>query len=130
MARFSLDVAAWCERAKADMDLVVRKICLDMFKRVILRTPVATGRARANWSCAIGSVPDDVLELDDKSGTATISKMAAVVAGVKAGDVIYLVNNVPYILPLEYGHSKQAPAGMVGITVAEFQAVVNRATEK
>jgi hypothetical protein len=34
---------------------------------------------------------------------------------------------MPYALRLEYGWSKQAPAGMVRVTVAEFQAVVNAA---
>jgi hypothetical protein len=130
MARsFSLDVSKWCEGQKDRMDIIIRKIALDLFRRVILRTPTDTGRARANWLCAIGDVPNNSVLLNDKTGTATISKMAAVVAGAKAGDIIYLVNNVVYIVPLEFGHSKQAPAGMVGITVAEFQAVVDRATQ-
>ena len=41
-----------------------------------------------------------------------------------AGDVIYLTNNLPYAVPLEEGYSKQAPAGMVALTVQDFQSVV------
>lgn len=124
MASFSLDISKWVEKAQGRIDLVVRKISLDLFSRVILRSPVDTGRFRGNWSVAIGSVPDGVLELNDKSGSATVSKATAAVANVKAGDVIYLVNNLPYGPRLEYGWSKQAPAGMVRVTIQEFGGAV------
>lgn len=39
--------------------------------------------------------------------------MTAGVQPLKLGDTAYLVNNLPYAVPLEYGHSSQAPAGMV-----------------
>ena len=117
---------AWVTKTEQKMDLAVRKIALELFSRVILKTPVDTGRARANWQIAIGSMPNGVLELDDKSGTATISKGSAVVAGVKGGDVIYIVSNLPYINRLEDGYSKQAPAGMLGLTVQELQQVVRQ----
>jgi hypothetical protein len=42
--------------------------------------------------------------------------------------VHFLTNNLPYALRLEYGWSKnQAPAGMVGLAVAEFQSIVRDA---
>ncbi|WP_152615640.1 hypothetical protein [Leisingera sp. ANG-M1] len=105
------------------MDLAFRKIALGMFSQVIMNTPVDSGRARANWQVAIGSVPDGVLTLEDKSGSATISAADASAAGLKAGDVIYLANNLPYIQRLEDGYSGQAPAGMVGLTVQQFQQI-------
>lgn len=124
---FSADISAWIAKAKGNRDQVLRKIALDMFSRVILRTPVDKGRARGNWHVSIGRVDDNVLQLDDKAGTATISAAAAHIAQVKAGDVIYLINNLPYIGKLESGSSKQAPAGMVEITVQEFSSLVGRA---
>lgn len=127
MSKFSLDVAKWAEKAKGNMDQVVRKVCLDLFSRVIFRTPVDEGRARGNWQCAIGDIPDGVLEVDDKSGAVTMSKASAVIAQVKAGDVVYLVNNVPYIGPLERGHSTQAPNGMIGVTLTEYPGIVQQA---
>lgn len=127
---FALDVAKWVEKAKGRQDIVVRKVCLEIFRRVIMRTPVKTGRARGNWQCAIGDVPAGTIELNDADGSATVSAVDAVVANVKAGDVIYLVNNVPYILKLENGSSKQAPAGMVGMTLTEFGAVVEEAAKE
>jgi hypothetical protein len=126
MGRFAIDVERWVEKAKGRVDIVARKIALDMFSRVILRSPVHTGRFRGNWQVKIGDIPDGVLELTDKDGSATISRAQAVILGLQAGDVIYLVNNLPYARPLENGWSKQAPAGMVGVTVEEFNAVVDR----
>ena len=116
----------WASKTDDKLSTAVRKISLELFSRVILKTPVDTGRARANWQVAIGSVPDGTLELTDASGTATISKATAGTAGVKAGDVIYLINNLPYAQRLEDGYSGQAPAGMVGLTVQEFQRVVRQ----
>lgn len=116
----------WVTKTEHKMDLAVRKIALELFSRVILKSPVDTGRFRANWQVAIGSIPSGTLELDDRSGTATISKATATTAGVKAGDVIYLVNNLPYAQRLEDGYSGQAPAGMVGLTVQEFQRIAQQ----
>ena len=120
---FGDQIAAFTEKTERKMDLAFRKITLEMFSRVILNTPVDSGRARANWQVAIGSVPEGVLELEDKSGTATVSAASAAAADLGTGDVIYLVNNLPYIQKLENGYSGQAPAGMVGLTVQQFQQI-------
>jgi hypothetical protein len=118
--------AKWVDKTEKKMDLAVRKISLEMFQRVILRSPVDTGRFRGNWQTAIGSVPSGTLDLDDKSGTATVAKSTAVTMGVKAGDTITLVNNLPYAQRLENGWSGQAPNGMVSLTAQEFQQVVRQ----
>lgn len=36
-------------------------------------------------------------------------------------ETIYIQNNLPYIKALEYGHSKQAANGMVGVTLANAE---------
>src|SRR5690348_9812490 len=103
---FALDVSRWVEKAKGRSDLVVRKVSFDMFRRVILRTPVDTGRARGNWQASIGAQASGELNVTDKSGQATIAAMKTVTDRAKAGDVVWLVNNVPYIRRLETGWSK------------------------
>lgn len=127
---FSADIQKFIDKAKGNLDLVVRKVSLDMFRKVIVKSPVDTGRFKGNWQVAIGSIPAGTLEIDDKGGTATIAKVTAEALNMKAGDVIYLVNNLPYARALEYGHSKQAPAGMVRITIEEFNAAVNKAASE
>jgi len=123
---FAADVAKFGAETLKKKDLAVRKITLEVFSRVILRSPVDTGRFRGNWQAAVGNIPSGTLELDDKSGTATVSKAAAATMGVKAGDIIYLANNLPYAMPLEEGHSQsQAPNGMVALTAQEFKSIVD-----
>jgi len=123
---FAEEIAGFAAKTERKMDLAVLKIALELFSRVILKTPVDKGRARANWQVAIGGAPNGTLELEDKSGTATISAVTASAAGLRAGDVIFLVNNLPYIQRLEDGYSGQAPAGMVGLTVQEFQRIAEQ----
>jgi allantoicase len=108
------------------MELAVRKIMLEMFRKIILKSPVDTGRFRGNWQVAIGDAPEGTLELDDKTGIATIAKADANLAGVDIGDTIFFANNLPYAMRLEEGYSGQAPAGMVSLTVQEFQAITAR----
>ena len=137
MAGFANQMKAWERKTERKMDLAVRKIALEMFRKIILKSPVDTGRFRGNWQLAIGSVPEGTLELDDKTGTATIAKGAATVMGINAGDTIYFANNLPYARRLEEGgypdgpkvengRSSQAPNGMVALTIQEFQSVVSR----
>lgn len=124
MSSFSDQIAAFARKTEAKIETAIRKIALDVFSEVILKSPVDTGRFRGNWQVAIGNVPAGTLEVEDKTGTVTIGKVQAEVLNLKAGDTIYLVNNLPYALPLEYGHSGQAPEGMVRITVQRFKPIV------
>lgn len=76
------------------------------------------GRARGNWQCSIGApIVTEIDRIDPSGSRAT----AEVKKTVKAGEVNYLSNNVPYISRLEYkGHSTQAPNGMVRISLQRF----------
>lgn len=127
LGTFELDIARFVVKAKGNFDVVFRKISLDLFKRVVIKTPVDEGRARGSWSVAIGAIPANEVHANDKTGTVTMARVAAAVLGLKAGDIIYMVSNLEYIRPLEYGHSKQAPNGMVRLSVAEFPHVVRKA---
>lgn len=103
-----------------------RKIVLTMFSEVILMSPVDKGRFRGNWQPAIGTAPTGIVELLDKDGTIVIAKVQGEVDGLKIGDTIYMVNNLPYAEKLENGHSTQAPAGMVDLTFQRFIPVVEQ----
>lgn len=82
------------------------------------------GRFRGNWMFSIGS-PDnsttDEVDPTERNASARITNGAL---EFKAGETAYITNSLPYAIPLEYGHSTQAPGGMVRITVARFQQIV------
>lgn len=109
-------------------DRFVRALTLEATRRVVLRTPVRTGRARNNWNVGRGSptlqnVPEGNYP---ESGSQALGRARSVIARLQAGDTVWITNALAYIPALEGGHSKQAPAGMIAVTVAELQPLVER----
>lgn len=108
---------------------LITKITLDITANLIEDTPVDTGWARANWVPRIGEAfNEDVGGQADPQRVASsgaiqqqaIGQIASGTYRIEQGDV-FISNNVPYILPLNDGHSPQArPAGYIqrGITKA------------
>ncbi len=128
MGTFALDISRFVAKANGNVDLVIKKITFDIFRRVIMKTPVDSGRARGAWSVSIGEPAAGSNRPLDPSGNATASEVAGVVNGqMTAGKIIFLTNTLPYILRLEEGYSKQAPIGMVYTTLREFPQVVESA---
>ncbi|MCU1752150.1 hypothetical protein [Pseudomonas sp. 6D_7.1_Bac1] len=85
------------------------------------------GRFRGNWQFSIDTPAEGVLDQIDPSGNVSVAVLIAQVQSLTIGQTAYIVNNLPYGVPLEYGHSKQAPGGMVRVTLARFQQVVDEA---
>jgi hypothetical protein len=111
----------------------------EIFRRVVERTPVDKGAARQNWLVTLNN-EDTAFDLDKKKGGMVLSDGGKVIDSAKGDDTIIVQNSVPYIAKLEYGgygdgpktvngFSRQAPNGMVGVTMAQagqiFQAAVN-----
>lgn len=82
------------------------------------------GRFRGNWMFSIGSPDESTTEEVDPSGRKSTARIVSGAIEFQAGDVAYITNSLPYAIPLEFGHSTQAPGGMVRITVARFQQIV------
>lgn len=127
---FTLQLDRFAAKANGNMDLVVRKVCFDIFARVIMRTPVDTGRARGNWMAGVGTMPIGETGAIDKGGAATAEAIQGVSLSAKAGDIVYLTNTLPYILKLEQGWSSQAPSGMISVTLREYPGVVEDAARE
>lgn len=109
---------------------LIRKLALDILQRIVLRTPVDTGRARANWMVAVNKVPVGTIEIDnlsrEQATNFAMSKGIPIIENAKEYSSISLANNLPYIGVLEFdGHSKQAPDGMVRVTLSEIQSIFN-----
>lgn len=121
MTTFALDLSKAIEKAKDQAELVVRKTAFNLFKLVIDKSPVDTGRFRGNWNPSIGSPDLSISDVTDKTGASTESRVSAVIAQYKLSDQsIYLTNNLPYAMRLEEGWSqKQAPNGMVRLSILE-----------
>ena len=111
---FDKDIKDFNKKTEKAALNVFRGTALSLFGRIVKRTPVDTGRLRGNWQASINISP---------SGNGD-TNYRTTVGGVKLGDSIYLTNNLPYANAIENGHSKQAPVGMVRVTIVEFEHTV------
>jgi hypothetical protein len=93
----------------------LRIISLALLSEIVQRSPVDTGRFRANNQVSIGSADYSELSAVDISGAATIQQGSAVIAQGRPYSVIYIQNNLSYAEALENGHSQQAPAGVYAL---------------
>lgn len=84
------------------------------------------GRFRGNWQVTFDRPAVGAIDRVDKAGTATLDAGREVLAHYDSGEYgsIWFTNNVPYAQRLEYGWSKQAPAGIVRVVAAEINSKV------
>lgn len=122
--QFKLDLDKAFEAEQEHVALIAMKIAMEALNRVVMKSPVDTGRFRANWTVAVGRQDLSTTEETDKSGTVTIAKGSQIILGQKGPAVIWLSNNLLYAQALENGHSKQAPMGMVALTYNELMQIV------
>lgn len=142
---FELDLRAFIEKAQGNAEQVVKKVGTDMLAKIIERSPVGNpdlwkdppppgyvgGRFRGNWQVTFNAPATAETGRIDPEGDATLRTGQALINAYNSAiNSIWLTNTVPYAIPLEYGHSSQAPAGMARVTVAEFQQFINKAVQE
>lgn len=89
------------------------------------------GRFRGNWQATFGAkAVGETGRIDPKSRETLEAGIAVIATYNRAIDSIWITNNVPYSVPLEYGHSGQAPDGMVRVTMADVQKCVRDAVQE
>jgi hypothetical protein len=132
------DLEKWAKKLNRRLDQVITSAVFDISEKIIMRTPVDTGRLRGNWQPTIGS-----------PASRPINNRQAPIQAVRQvsheapGNIYWLVNNLPYAPVAEYGlwgtgpgatdkttrdgFSIQAPYGMVRITVSEFSTALRKA---
>lgn len=107
-----------------------------------LGTPIDTGWASANWLPSIGQpkivdgMPSNPKEGPTPGEVAARARMAAdgqndVLSWRLEDGPIFSTNNVPYILPLNDGHSPQSPRGFVQVAIEKaVQQTYSRAASQ
>ncbi len=124
MASLGEQLKAFSEKTKADMATVVRKTALSLGESMVLMSPVDTGRFRGNWQYGADAINTSTGGADDKSGRTSLNRIQAGIRGWKPGQTIYITNSLVYGPRLEAGWSKQAPAGFVRVSVANYQQYI------
>lgn len=126
MSGWSIPLDKLAKRAGARLEDVARKVTYDLFAEVVRRSPVDTGRFRANWNVSYGTAD---LTITESTQQARGTTEAAKALTLPVGGVLYLANALPYSLRLENGWSKQAPTGMVKLSVQNFNDHLKKALQ-
>ena len=102
------------EEVTQTSELEYKAFAFDVFGEVLRKTPVDTGRARANWHIET-KAPNYSLE------DTTTPKIPADLV-VTDYPLIYISNGLEYVEALEDGRSKQAPNGITQPALAAVRS--------
>lgn len=124
------------------------ELAKELQEKIVERTPIDTGRAKASWRISPGVADPSIepplanrirssgeIEIAGKDEHPLYGGQALAVARshqqklTGRDPVIVISNNLDYIEELENGSSQQAPAGMVAVTVSnpqQLQAAMER----
>lgn len=126
LGEFNAELERFGRRVVPEQHLALQKrIALDLLRRIVFKTPVDTGRARGNWQTSTGEGNNRALERLDPSGNNALAQGVSAVSAAQPYGLITIFNNVEYIRFLEMGSSRQAPTGMVAVSLAEVRGAFN-----
>lgn len=110
---------------------LMKMATVEFLRQVSISTPVDTGRARFGWYCSVGSPSNEVPPNAPNGWKSNHGKNPYFpvpnitertdLPSFTITDTIYIANNVEYIVPLNNGKSKQAPARFVERSAARVQ---------
>lgn len=115
-------------RMSKNVEAEVRKVIVEVGTRVILNTPVKTGRARYNWRARLnepflGQLPAPASQAGGEQDA--LQQVRQVAAQWKLGQVAHITNNLDYIRVLNRGSSQQAPAMFVENAILAAVRAIN-----
>lgn len=124
---WDVDPSLFTGLVEEDLAQLRTTIVLDAHKSIVLRTPVKSGRARGSWAISYNSpVPQDMIA--SSANEAITRGFQQLLPGSQEPFAkVVISSSLPYIEKLERGEigkggSKQAPQGMVAITMAGLNA--------
>ena len=130
--KMAKDIKAFEAKVRRDADNVMESFVFGLYGEIIRRTPAAAlngGRAKGSWELATKLATDRRTTDGPKNKQGIAKKPAGLEGMVKKSDrvPIYISSAIPYIVPLEHGHSQQAHegfmvAGSIIHTLAQFRS--------
>ena len=135
---FTLDVRKMAEEQKAEIGQIKRAVVFALFRDVIKKSPVDTGRFKGNWFITENAPANSSRIATDTSLAGGVGPVStAELEGISTKFTVdYLTNNLVYGPLLEFGgynhatdktngsgFSRQAPFGMIRITLRQFRKI-------
>ena len=141
MTDFALQLRTFATKAKHNADRAVSNVVGMVADEIDARSPVGDaklwkhppppgyigGQFRGNWQLGVNEEAVGPIARIDPSGAETVAEIKAGIPGHTVGNIFYLTNSLPYANRIENGWSTQAPVGVVGLTVASFEVIVEEA---
>lgn len=148
--QFANDIRAFAEATKRTIYGTLQAASVELATRFVMRSPVDTGKFRGNWRVSLGAIdtrtdaPEDKAPLGAPPSERLYGEWQDELQAVTHRSIIYVTNSLPYARVIEYGEygnppgtangpktvngfSTQAPAGVVRVTVAEYQQIIRTA---
>jgi hypothetical protein len=146
VAEWSINPHDFIKGPIENIEKVRRIYAFEIFRRVVMATPVDTGNARSNWMVSVGEPTDEynpatvttrtITRGENKGKTITKTKLSQNLnRTMKAGslgiifsgdDSIYISNSTPYIRKLEYGGYGDGPKTVNGFSRQAPQGMVGK----
>lgn len=121
---FRRDVQGWTKKALDRLDKTRRASALELFRLIILSTPVDNGMLINNWRTQTNTP-----NTGSRQALSTVGADSLLEAQKNLGkleDTVFFTNNLPYAYRIEFdGWSRyKAPQGMVRKNVARWDQIV------
>ena len=140
--QFSVQLDKFAKRANQKTESVVKALIFEIGKRLIMRSPVGDpaywacpapagyvgGRFRNNWQYGFGGMGNKTRINPDAGGSESYSDIAKSLAA-RADGLHYIYTNLPQSGRVEYGYSRQAPQGVVRLTMLEIENALKAANK-
>jgi hypothetical protein len=129
--KFAASIDEWVQASEQRMLAVFHESTQRVASLANNGVPVDTGFARGSVRASTEAMPS--IDPNAKGGSVSAEAMSAVtlvIAGSRLGQTVFIGWTASYILPLEYGHSQQAPSGFVRLAAAQWQVTVDRVTQE
>lgn len=130
-AGLSNSISSLASKIVVNSDRRKRVTALAIDQNAVQETPVDEGRARSNWQVSVATPITTSIEAYSKgskgstgasNASAAIAQAQTALAGSVEGQSVFIVNNLPYIIPLNQGHSALVNPGWI-------ERAINRGVE-
>lgn len=121
---FRRDVQSWTKKTMENLDKTRRASALELFRLIILSTPVDNGMLINNWRTQINTPNTGSRQALSTVGADSLQEAQKNLG--KLEDTVFFTNNLPYAYRIEFdGWSRyKAPQGMVRKNVARWDQIV------
>ena len=113
--KFFADLAKFALTIDKSTEAVVKKVALDIFKDIIVASPVDSGAYRASHQIAMNTPSEEVVEvpkgqkLSKAESKKKAMEQAKNLSQFNTTDTIWISNNLPYAEKIEYGGYNDGP---------------------